>query len=549
MATFEIVSPDELWQAHNQSLDEVLIARCRSSRPTLIFWVFMGNLLHSYCYPKPTTLFTLRTELEIPIALFLPDAHDPQQIILAESFAPYLDFIIHALTAQTNEKSVAKYIRIPHSKDPRVFNDPLLTREFDVCFAGSYAARPLRLELLQFLEKEGIAVHKVGGQREQPISSIEFAEALKRSKIALNIMDYGYRAINGRIMEATLCGSLLFNAGDSETNLWLTPEREFVQAETKLEVLARIRYLLAHDQERSEIARRGHEKALQLFDGRYFWQTIIDRASRPTPFKAEEAWTGLGCYLDNLGDLTGAGLAFKTALEINPNFVPAFRPYALNLTRANRLDLAHSLLEKGTELPDSKSDLFLSLAKLCRERFQPEQMVAVARKALTKFTNLAELNVAVDLAKILLLCKDFSAAQDLCARAFRLSGTLSWQRAITWAAAYFSAGQVDQAAALMVKISDVELSPDQIHQEIEDTAGLLSNATFSAWAKEQFKPSRVVSFSGLVFLGFVAEQRGKLNDALSMYKAIQQLPEYSSMTQANLVEARIFSLEKVVTNG
>ena len=132
----------------------------------------------------------------------------------------------------------------------------------------------------------GIPVTKIGGRRELFISEEQMVGMLGRSKICLNLSDAGdsgVRHYKGRVAEALMCGCLLLEWANDETNSVLTPFRDFVPFDGPLDLRQKVRHYLTHDGERQRIAERGRQTALELLDGREFWKSLFNRLGLDVP--------------------------------------------------------------------------------------------------------------------------------------------------------------------------------------------------------------------------------------------------------------------------
>ena len=126
----------------------------------------------------------------------------------------------------------------------------------------------------------GIDVYQTGGQRECRLSVDEYARIYMRSKIALNFCYHPnlIAQCKSRVFEATLCGAMLLEADNSETARRFEPMVDYVPFTDETDLVEKVRYYLAHESERMEIAARGHQKAKKMYTGDLFWKTVFRRA-------------------------------------------------------------------------------------------------------------------------------------------------------------------------------------------------------------------------------------------------------------------------------
>ena len=81
----------------------------------------------------------------------------------------------------------------------------------------------------------------------------------------------------GRVMEATLCGALLMEQRNRETETWFTEDKHYVGFSGEKELLEKVRYFLAHSEERMTIAKTGHEHAVKNYAARKYWEAVITK--------------------------------------------------------------------------------------------------------------------------------------------------------------------------------------------------------------------------------------------------------------------------------
>ncbi len=106
-----------------------------------------------------------------------------------------------------------------------------------------------------FFNGTGIPVTKVGGRRELFVPESQMVDMLGRSKICLNFSDAGeFRHYKGRVAEALMCGAMLLEWANDETNSVLTPFKEFVPFDGPQDLRQKAAYYLKNDREREKIA-------------------------------------------------------------------------------------------------------------------------------------------------------------------------------------------------------------------------------------------------------------------------------------------------------
>ncbi len=292
LATFDLLHPDELHLEQQQSIDATLLRKCIETKPDLLFIIF---LVHDSLNPKFETLLTIRSEFKIPIVTWWGDTNVTDIMRLAEVYSPFVDLTLAGDSTSfylEHAKRPEKYMVLPHGKDPRVFYDPKRERDIDVSFVGT-VDRPERQAALATIRSLGIEVFQTGGQREKKLTIQEYAEIYMRSKVTINLVEYGGQSIdkiNGRIFESTMCGTLLLEPEWSNTKKWFEPMADYVPYRDYSDLADKIRHYLANKQERLAIAEHGHNTAMQRYDGKNFWSILLQKAAEFRVPDCEEAY-------------------------------------------------------------------------------------------------------------------------------------------------------------------------------------------------------------------------------------------------------------------
>lgn len=108
---------------------------------------------------------------------------------------------------------------------------------------------------------------KKRASRNQPCFGLDMYQALADSKITINahINSIGPVAANMRLFEATGVGTCLLTDAKENITDYFIPDKEILTYSTPEECLAKVQYLLSHNDDREQIARAGQEKTLTLY--------------------------------------------------------------------------------------------------------------------------------------------------------------------------------------------------------------------------------------------------------------------------------------------
>lgn len=192
------------------------------------------------------------------------------------------------LIDKVGEKDKHKYIRLWAPIDQTFFNNNRkINRDIDVSFMGSTSSyRSIRRSYLDYLENENVDVYRGGGQRDEVVSLEEYASVLKRSKMSINFSFsvHDQSQLKVRVFEILYCGALMLESKNEETCKYFIPGVDYVEYESKEDLLEKIKYYSVHEDERERIASNGHQKAISKYSHNQFWEKITSRMAENNLF-------------------------------------------------------------------------------------------------------------------------------------------------------------------------------------------------------------------------------------------------------------------------
>ena len=239
LATCQTFHFDEYYYLYQQAGDDALVRKCLDYKPDLVCLVI---------YKVPGSDFNVCTA---------------------------------SSTAVLRIAQPRKYTYFWVPKDTRYFYNPGIERDIPMSYIGS--PKPERLAAIDSLRKNGIVTHNSGGERQQHISTKQYAQIFMRSKITLSFASSGYSHVtNARVFEATLCGAMLLEQVSFETAKLFIPFVEYVLYSSQRDLVEKAKYYLTHDDERQEIANRGCKKAQEHYSANRFWKLVLNRAIKST---------------------------------------------------------------------------------------------------------------------------------------------------------------------------------------------------------------------------------------------------------------------------
>jgi spore maturation protein CgeB len=185
----------------------------------------------------------------------------------AASLAPAYD-----LNLTNASDSIVKYLVEgglamfwPEAANPEHFR-PLERRfEYDVSFIGAcYGQRPL---YINYLRKHGIKVEVFGpGWPNGSVSEDQMVEIYNRSRINLGFSGIGYSmkemCLKGRDFEVPMAGALYLTGEQPDLHRVYKVGEEVVTYQGKSDCLAKIRYLLDHEDESTSIRVAARQRCL-----------------------------------------------------------------------------------------------------------------------------------------------------------------------------------------------------------------------------------------------------------------------------------------------
>lgn len=256
----------------------LLIEDCKIFEPDLVIYTPIGGLLGYELNPTDGTLNEIRNRgMRLYTCLWDTEGREWEtgtRWLPTADGVLVLDTVVRAQHYKNDPRIIQAYSAI----DSRDFYNKGLERDIDVSFIGAVDLAgvrwPQRIQHINFLRSSGINIFVAGGQRQKRISWEEYSSLLNRSKISLNWAlnpGTGTSQIKGRVFETMSCGAMLLEDDGIQTNEFFEPDEEFVTFHDQQDLLNKLHYYLAHDDERRAIAESGYEKATKIYNARNMW--------------------------------------------------------------------------------------------------------------------------------------------------------------------------------------------------------------------------------------------------------------------------------------
>ncbi len=264
--------------------DWALLDKCRTTRPDAL-------VLSSYepghpSYPRIETIRLIRKTWGIPVvALWFDTCYDgfweSVRLIL-----PYVDLhvigenpLMTFFGPDAGPEIRRRFIHLNHPWDRALYRNPRRERDIDVSFLGQVDGyRSPRMRYIEYLMEHNVPLYWSGFARVKQPPVAKMVEILTRSRISLNFShSANAHQLKGRVFEVMLCGAMLMESANPQTECYLTPGKEYVAYDSPADLVDKARYYLAHEDERLEIAARGEQRAQDYADGQRYWQTITEK--------------------------------------------------------------------------------------------------------------------------------------------------------------------------------------------------------------------------------------------------------------------------------
>lgn len=276
LAEVETFHFDDYYEENKKPGDDELIKKLENNKPDLICLVTYKYPGYDHTVMKWSTMDKIK-EMKIPMVAIWGDVEIPEQVKITKTLLPYIK-----LNVATASSAAIKRINIPEKyiymwvpKNPRIFNDPKKKRDINISYIGS--PRADRMKTIQYLIDNDIPVYHCGGERQEHLTTEQYAGVYQRSKITISFSRHSWsHVLNARPFEAMLCGAMVLEQENFETPKFYIPFVDYVPYTNDADLLDKIKYYSTHDKEREEIAKNGYEKTSRLYSAEKFWQTVID---------------------------------------------------------------------------------------------------------------------------------------------------------------------------------------------------------------------------------------------------------------------------------
>jgi hypothetical protein len=151
-------------------------------------------------------------------------------------------------------------------------------QDISISFLGSKDNRyQERIHYLKYLQDNGIDCVVGGGQREKRLSTKQYADIMRRSKISLNFpfCPSGFDQCKGRVWEILASRSLLFERKNEATEGMLEPGTHYVEYTSPQDLVEKYHYYINNEDERKQIAQNGYDVYYEKYSAKCYWEQVM----------------------------------------------------------------------------------------------------------------------------------------------------------------------------------------------------------------------------------------------------------------------------------
>ncbi len=254
----------------HERMQSALRLACMLFRPSILLHAIFTDEFHA------ETIRAISSELGIPTVAFFSDDHWRFDDFSRFAARPY-DWICTTsadAARRYEELGFANVIRSQWGANHFFFRPMSCGYEYDVSFIGQ--PHGCRREVVRRLRERGVRIAVRGrGWEEGRIGLSEMIRMFSASRINLNLSNAsvseslekdGERPllqIKGRDFEVPACGGFLLTQENPELNEYFEPGKEIEVYRDTDDLLEKIEYYLAHDEERERVRKAGYERFLK----------------------------------------------------------------------------------------------------------------------------------------------------------------------------------------------------------------------------------------------------------------------------------------------
>jgi hypothetical protein len=282
-------------------------------RPDAIFY-FNPSLTTAVTNPRLETFSWMRHLTGAALICICLDLAKPYYRNAVKVLAGECDLIVttdQPADSQLTARAQGRVMLGWHVVDTSEFTPRGQKRDLDVTFVGKFDGHyNYREPFLSHLGDNGIKLFLAGSSAGRFLSNDAYADVIRRSRIALNFS--GFEAVSmwdshpltgrshnvidarhhlkARVFEIMESEALLFESENKVITEWFEPGVHYVPFSDKGDLLEKVRYYLANEDERQAIAVAGRRLALEKYNANNFWHEVFDPLYASGRFQRLPTW-------------------------------------------------------------------------------------------------------------------------------------------------------------------------------------------------------------------------------------------------------------------
>ena len=269
-----------------KAMNQEILEYVRNEKPKYVIWTSF------YDDVQQLTLASIREAGTKTIGWFFDD--DWRFDSYSKYWIPYLDYCVtNSPSAESKYESFgARVIQtVPNTGIALDVDWQDSQEEYDVSFVGS-SKFANREQFIHAIRKREIHIDVFGEGSSGYVSYKRMLQIFRTSKINLNFSvggSFGDRQIKGRIFQVCMAGGFLLTENTPGINKYFVIDKEIVCFEDPKEMLEKIEYYLAHEDERRAIANAGWEKASREYSSSAMIAKVFDEVEKNSAIKTEKS--------------------------------------------------------------------------------------------------------------------------------------------------------------------------------------------------------------------------------------------------------------------
>jgi len=276
---FDVVHIDECVVNHNTHIDKILPKVCNVKKPDIIIFSWFGK---SEWNPSIDCLKLLRDK-GIYLSIVWPDTGYDWGHNIIEQLRELIDLHVSWDNAFNYPKQHNNHIWLWTPQDEKLYfkEDG---KNIPCTFLGT--VRPgERQDFLSYAISVKAPVMVRGGQRQEKLSSEQYASLMRKSLMTLNFpwCPGNFYQAKGRVYEALASSTLVLERKNDFTSKVIKPGVEYVEFETPQDMVEKIKFYLNNSEERNKITAAGHEAYKARFSSKHYWTKYFERVAIDRP--------------------------------------------------------------------------------------------------------------------------------------------------------------------------------------------------------------------------------------------------------------------------